>query len=291
MSNEGSTATPRPDGAADRVADAVADHPWLEQLTQAGWLAKGVVYTLMGLTALQIARQDPTSKDASPEGSIGRVAEAPLGSALLIVLTLGLLLYVVWRVLSVAVIRGNDLADWADRAGYAFSAAFYVVLAWTAAKAASSGVDPEGSNSVERVSSTLLANSVGRWLLAIGGLIAMGIGAYFAIHKGLQRSFVDDLKGVRSSPSENEPKRAAVLVAGMIGWTGRGLVTGLVGFFVTRAAVRFDASEARGFDRSLRQVAGTSTGSVLVLLCAAGLVSYGVFCLSSYRLRSLAEST
>ena len=52
----------------------------------------------------------------------------------------------------------------------------------------------------------------------------------------------------------------------------------LVGFFVTRAAWRFDPSDARGFDRALRAAANTSLGAVLVWLAALGLVLYGAFC-------------
>ena len=119
----------------------------------------------------------------------------------------------------------------------------------------------------------------------------MAVGAYFAVHKGLQRSFVDDLDGVQSTPHAQQPKRSAVLIMGVIGWVGRGVVTIFVGYFVTRSAVRFDESDARGFDRALRQVAGTGTGSTLVLLSAAGLIAYGLFCLSSARFRTLKESS
>lgn len=277
-------------GVADTVDDAVADNEWLERVTQVGWVAKGVVYTLMGLTALEIARQDPTAEDASPEGSIGRVAEAPLGRLLLTVLTVGLILYFAWRILSVAVIRGNGWKEWADRIGYTFSALFYLVLAFSAGKAAISGVDPGGSNSVESISRSLLDTTPGRWLLGIGGVITMAVGAYFAIHKGLQRSFADDLDGVNADIGKNATKRQALLISGIIGWIGRGIVTAMVGFFVLRSAYRFDSNDARGFDRALRKVAGTSTGSTLVLVCAVGLIAYGVFCFFSHRFRSLDES-
>lgn len=275
---------------ADAVHNAVSDNTWLERVTQMGWVAKSVVYTLMGLTALQIARQDPTEDNASPEGSIGRVAEAPLGRALLVVLTVGLVLYVSWRVLSVAVIRGHGVSEWADRFGYSLSAIFYLVLAFSAGKAAISGIEPEDSNSVESISTTLLDITTGRWLLGIGGIVTMVVGVYFAVHKGLQRSFAADLYGVDASFSANETKRKALLISGIIGWVGRGVVTIMVGFFVLRSAYRFDSNDARGFDRALRQVAGTSTGSTLVFLCAVGLLAYGVFCFFSHRFRRLEES-
>ncbi len=275
------------DSVADSVDDAVDDNPWVERLTQWGWIAKSAVYTLMGLTALQISRQSAPDDEASPEGSIGRVAEAPFGRAVLVVLTAGLVLYFAWRILSVVTIHGNELSDWADRVGYSFSGLFYLLLAWTAGKAAFTGVQPKKSNSVESLSKSLLDMTAGRWLLGVAGLATIAVGVYFIVHKGVQRSFADDLDGVSATPAGNEPKRRALLISGVIGWIGRGIVTSLVGYFVVRSAVRFDPDDARGFDRSLRQIAGTSLGSGLVLVCAVGLIAYGVFCFFSRRFRSL----
>lgn len=286
-SAETATGSSSGNDVAGRVDDAVDGHPWLERLTAVGWIAKGIVYTLMGLTAVQIARQSPTTDDASPEGALGRISDAPFGRVLLGILTIGLLLYSVWRVLSVALIRGRGTSAWADRVGYGFSALFYLALAWTAGRAAVRGHRPGRSSSVERYSRSALEMSGGRVALGLAGLVTMAVGAYFIAKKGIARSFTDDLDGVVTNPSDNEPERGAIVVLGVAGWIGRGVVTILVGFFVTRAAWRFDPNEARGFDQSLRQVAETSTGSMLVLACAVGLIAYGVFCLASYRLRSL----
>jgi hypothetical protein len=218
---------------------------------------------------------------------VAAIADAPVGRPLLALLAAGLLLYVIWRLLSIAVIRGNGLEEWGDRIGYAFSAIFYVLLAYTAGKAAFTGIDPEESNTVERLSRSAMEMSAGRVLVGAAGLVTIGVGLYFIIHKGVQRSFTDDLAGVRPDPRDNEPKQSAVVVAGVFGWVGRGMVTVFVGYFVVRSAVRFDPDDARGFDQSLRQVAGTGLGSAVVLACAVGLLAYGVFCLVSYRFRQL----
>jgi len=287
VSNPASTTD---DSVADTIDDVVDDHPWLERVFQIGWLAKGVVYTLMGFTATQIAQQDAAAKgEASPAGSIALIADVPVGRLLLAVLTIGLSLYTTWRLLSVAIIRGNDVAQWGNRIGYTFSGLFYLVLGYTAGRAAYTGVDPEESNTVERLSASVMEMTGGRTVAGLAGVVTICVGLYFAVHKGVQRSFVEDLTSVRADPRDNEPKRAGLVVAGVIGWIGRGYVTVLVGFFVLRAAVRFDADEARGFDRSLRQVAGTGLGSALVLASAVGLIAYGVFCFVSYRFRTLSD--
>jgi hypothetical protein len=72
-----------------------------------------------------------------------------------------------------------------------------------------------------------------------------------------------------------------------VGWFGRGVVTVLVGFFVTKAAIEADTDDARGFDRALREVATSDLGTLAVATAAAGLVVYGVFCFVSMRHQEL----
>ena len=287
--SEGATSSGgRAETIADNVDDAVVENPVLEQLTRLGWIAKGIVYLLMGGTAISIAQQKPATGEASPKGALDQVIDQPGGRLLLGVLAIGLVLYVLWRVLSIAVIRSNDLAAWADRIGYAFSAGFYVVLAWAAARSALMGVDPDRDNTVERLSRSLMDSTVGRGTVMVAGVLTFLVGAFFVVHKGIQRSFTDDLRGV-GGRHDDEAVDHVLVAAGVIGWIGRGVVTMLVGFFVTRAAWRFDPDDARGFDGALRQVATSSTGTVLVWITAIGLVVYGGFCLLSHRRRHLKE--
>ena len=39
-----------------------------------GWVAKGIVSSLMGVAAMNVAAQTESGNEASPEGAIGRVA-------------------------------------------------------------------------------------------------------------------------------------------------------------------------------------------------------------------------
>ncbi len=261
--------------------------PWLEWLTRTGWAAKGVVYLLMGLTAVNIVRLQPTDDEASPEGALARVMERSGGRLLLLILGVGLLLYVLWRVLTVVMIAGNDLSHWLDRAGYTFSGLFYLALAWTALTSVLRDERPEDGNTIERISRALMDTQWTRVLLGVGGLVTIGVGLYFLVHKAGRRAFTDDLDEVDRTIGANDAYGRAVLLAGVVGWTGRAIVTALVGFFVTRAAVRFDASEARGFDRALNEAATTDLGAVLVGCAAAGLIVYGAYCLLSIPHRCL----
>lgn len=286
-----STAGLRTDGddVADGVNDAVRERPWLETVGQLGWVAKGFVYLLFGATATQIARQEPSDDEASPSGALNRVLEQPGGRILLSVMAVGLVLYFLWRVLSVAVIRGSDLSAWAHRVGYGFSAGFYALLALTAARTVQRGSESGGESTVEQLSKSLLETGWGRVLVTAGGVITIAVGLVFMVHKGIMRSFTEDLHGV--DESDDEAIDWVVITAGVAGWIGRGVVTILVGFFVARSAIRFDPDDARGFDGALRKVATTTTGELLVWVSAVGLMLYGAFCVFSHRYRRIEDNS
>lgn len=268
---------------ADEVEKAVEDRPWITPLLRIGWLAKGAVYILMGLTTLTIGRQEPTADDASPEGALAQIEGSPAGPVLLAVLGIGLVLYLVWRLISVVLVKGHDVRDWLDRIGFTASAAFYGVLAYTAIRSTIVRDQPEDSNTVEDLSKTMLESGTGRWVLLLAGAVAFTVGVYFVLEQGLRRSFLKDLHFEGASIVE----RRVVSWTGIVGWIGRGVVTSLVGFFVLRAAWQVDHDDARGFDRSLREVATTSLGRVVVFGVGVALIVYGMFCVASLRHRKL----
>lgn len=265
---------PATEKVTEKAEQAVEEHPWLEHLARFGWLSKGAVYALMGLTAFTIGRRRPTTDDASPEGAVAQLRSSSFGTALICALVVGLVLYVAWRLLSAGLIRGNGAKDWANRVGYLFSAGFYAVLALTAISAVMKPKDTKDKNTVERLSAWMLGHPLGRWALLVAGLVVIGIGVFFIIDKGIKKSFLKELD-LSKTP---EAERKAIRTAGTVGWISRGVATAAVGFFVAQAAWRYDAHDARGFDNAFRELATHEIGSIAVLVTGLALVVYGIFC-------------
>jgi hypothetical protein len=262
------------ESVSEKAEETVDEHPWLERLARFGWIAKGTVYALMGLTAFTIGRGRPTNDDASPEGAVAQLRSTSFGAALIWALVVGLVLYVAWRLLSAALIRGGDLRSWLDRVGYLFSACFYALLAFTAISAVMRAEDTTDKNTVERLSAWLLAQPVGRWVLLAAGILVIGIGVFSIVEKGVKQSFLEEL----DLGDAEEAERKAISTAGTVGWISRGVATAAIGFFVAQAAWRYDADNARGFDNAFRELATHEAGSIAVLLTGLALVVYGVFC-------------
>jgi hypothetical protein len=74
---------------------------------------------------------------------------------------------------------------------------------------------------------------------------------------------------------------------GQAGYVARGVVFGLVGIFVCKAAMDYQPGEAGGFDVALKSIAGAPFGQFLLILAAVGLVCFGAYCLAEARYRRL----
>jgi hypothetical protein len=272
---------------SERVQDVAHRHPSLVTAARFGWIAKGVVYALVGVLAVPIAiqglqadRARDRGTQASQLGAVTEIGQNSVGTIALWIIAIGLALYVLWRLVSIMLPAENSAKAWVTRAGYLISALTYALLAWTAVSFALNARSANGKNTedakVERFTRDLMDMTAGRWLVGAIGVGVIGAGIYFLI-KGVRASFRDELDPAGVGPVPHE----TIVTLGRVGWIGRGIVMGLVGGFLIRAAVEFRPSEAKGFDGSLREVTETAIGPFIVGVAAVGLIVYGLFCVIS----------
>lgn len=270
-----------------KVEEVAHRHPGLVAFSRLGWVAKGVVYLVLGALAIPIALESSGTDgaaqggtEASQTGAVTKIADSSFGELALYVIAFGLALYVVWRLVSVVLPAENSAKAWFTRAGYLASAAAYSALAWSALSFARHTRAPSGAESedakVERFTRELLEKTGGRWLVGALGVAVICVGAFFVV-KGLRATFRDELEPRGVGPIRYE----TIVTLGRIGWVGRGIVMALIGWFLTRAAVQFRPEEAKGFDGALRDVTGSALGTFLVGFAAVALMVYGLFCVIS----------
>jgi hypothetical protein len=274
------------------VGRVTAEHPGLVKLGWVGWFAKGVVYLIAGFLALAVAAKasgwaEATSatgnQEASPTGAIKTVAGSPGGTVLLWLLALGLILYAAWRLVSAFLPGDTGAKAVVQRIGYVVSAVIYATFAISAvALARHSSKDQNGNSKVTDISASFMAHTAGRWLIGAVGLIIVATGLY-RIYKGVTMDVNNelDLSGMSAT------RRVWTERLGAIGEIGRGIGIGLVGFFMVRAAVQYDAAEATGLDGALRRLATHSWGVVVVVVVGLGFVAYGAFCVATFNRRRL----
>ncbi|WP_279105310.1 DUF1206 domain-containing protein [Gordonia paraffinivorans] len=257
-------------GAVDRATDS----SWFERVARAGHAVSGLVHLLIAYIIVRLAFGDGGSADQS--GALGMFADSTGGRIALWVATVAFAGLALWRFAEAIVGphptepgRGDNdgLEDWVDR-GKAFSVGLvFVGFAWTAARFAMGGGTSSGEQNAG-LTARLMESGAGKFVVVVAGLVIIGVGGYH-VYKGVRRKFLDDLtiSGDRGAT-----------VAGVIGYCGKGTVLVGTGVLVLVAVATADPSKASGLDATVKSLSGLPAGQVLMLLAAAGIAAYGVYC-------------
>jgi hypothetical protein len=263
--------------SAQAAARDAADSQAVDRLARVGWAAKGALYGLIGVLAIQIPA-GLGGKTTNQQGAMRTVADETGGTLLLVLLALGFAAYAAWRAVEAASGRGAEGTG--KRLGAAVSGAIHVGLAGAAiALAIGAG---SGSSGPDSVTARVMELPLGVWLVGAVGVGIVGVGAYNA-WEGVSRKFEECLRIGEMAPRE----RSVVRVMGIAGLVARGVVFALIGAFLVKAAVEFDPKDAIGLDGALAKVANQTYGRWLLALAALGLLCYAAFCVVQARYRRI----
>ncbi|MFD4241625.1 DUF1206 domain-containing protein [Streptomyces sp. NPDC058525] len=244
-----------------------------EVVARCGLVARGVLYVLVGLLALRVAFGGG-GPEADRTGALQELTRQPLGGFLVWAVGIGVVCMMLWR-LSEAVFgaAGPDGDKAGKRLASAARAVFYGAVAFSVLSfAAGSGGGQSGDEQSRDTTARVMELPGGPWWVgAAGAAIAVG-GAVIAVRAAM-RTFLKHLKTDRMP----QGVRKAVEFVGVTGGVARGAVFAAAGAFVVYAAVRFDPSEAKGVDDTLRAFTLTPAGPWLLVLVAAGLMLFGLF--------------
>jgi hypothetical protein len=261
---------------------------WYAGVARAGLVAKGISYGLVGVLAVGVAVGEG-GKTTSRNGALATLADESWGTILLVLLALGFAAYALWRFVQAVFERETDedgakgeAKEWGKRAGYVGRGLIYAGLTYSTIRLLTrSGAQESQNEKAQQTASTVFDWPAGRWLVAIAGLVIVGAGLW-NLYRGLSRKFEEKWRGGMSSAERMWGGRA-----GVVGHVARGIVFGLIGGFLTKAAVEYDPNDAIGLDGALQKVAQAPYGPWLLGLTAAGLVAYGLFCLVDARYRDV----
>ena len=265
-------------GAAARAADST----WLSRAARVGLAARGLVYVLIGLLAIEVARGGAARTDQ--QGALRKIAEQPFGRTMLWLVGAGFLAYGLWR-LGEGIWGRREESDekkrTVKRIESVASGVIYLVLCVTAVRIAS-GSAGGGGSSEQSLTARLLEAPGGQTILVVIGLVLIGVAMALA-WRGLTTDFEQQLRcGEMSSTTY-----AVVRRLGQVGYVSRGLVVGLVGGLVVKAALGQEPDQPAGLDVALERLVSAPFGQLLLPVAAAGLVCFGVYSFAEVRYRRL----
>ena len=252
-------------------------------LARAGLAARGVMYGLIGIIAVQIAL-GTTHRQADRSGAVRLVAATPFGSVILWLLVIGFAGLTLWRLSEAAYgAAGPGGNKTGQRLVNLAKAVIYGFVTWGILKFALGLGAPASSNTQSRdLTATAFRYSGGRFAVAIAGAVIVGTGFYLA-YQAYRARFLRDLR----MGSASERTREVVTWLGKAGGIARGAVFVTIGIFLVVAAIDARPRQAKGIDSALVTLARTPAGPWLLGLVALGLVMFGIYSCCEARWRQV----
>jgi hypothetical protein len=262
---------------AERIGRGADRSRGMDWAIRAGLVAYGVVHLLVGWLALQLAFGDRSEK-ASNKGAMQELAQQPFGEVLVWAIAIGMFLLVIWRVLEVFV-GHQEKDEGADRmkarAVSGLKAGLYAAVGVSALSVAlGSGKSGGGTKWTQ----TVMDWPAGQWIVAAVGLAVIIYGANH-VRKGFTESYAKHLDAEGKSGQSGK----AYLLFGKIGYIGKGIAIAIVGGLILYGGISEDASKSGNLDQALHKVLTYPFGVVLLVVMAAGIICYGLFCFARAR--------
>jgi Domain of Unknown Function (DUF1206) len=247
-------------------------------LARAGLTARGIIYILIGWVAILVA-VGQSSHEADQQGALQLLAGQPFGAVLLWLLGIGFAGYSLWRLSEAAFGVTGDGRRAGPRLKSLARALVYAGFAYLTFQVISGGQSSQAGKQQDWTA-RVMHHPGGRWVVGIIGAIVVIVGLALVV-EGVRRKFVKYLRTSEMRP----PVRSVIVRLGIIGSAARGLIFALAGALVIGAAITYDPSKAGGIDKALRTLRDQPFGEFLLILGAAGLITFGVYGLCEARWR------
>ena len=247
--------------------------PWIERLARVGYAAKAVLYTVIGMLALQSAL-GPGGKTIGSRGALSTLVRQDFGALILIVIAAGLFGYATWRIIEAILDpehRGTSAKGLALRASFVARGVVHAALGVQAVRLAT-GTGRGRGQAVETWTGRALDAPFGPWLVVGAGLAVAGYGIY-----QLYRAWAAKLSRQLDLAQLSREAGSWVIKVCRFGIAARGIVFGICGWYLVRAGIAHDAAAAADTGEALGAIHRQPFGAWLLAVVAAGLVAYGAY--------------
>ena len=269
---------------ASAVSEAVPDvKPWVCRMVRIGYIAKGLIYALIGVLAFRLAFGLDGGRVTDSSGVLRTLLGQPFGLVLLSIIGVGILFYAGWYIVEAWTDTRRKGSTWRgkiDRALTVLKAIVYGLIGLEALRIVF-GIRGSSATADDYARETM-RYPLGELFLALVGLGLLAYGV-LEIRKAWLARFDDDFDAARA-----RREAAWVLNVGRAGVGARGVILTLMGFGLMRAGFEERANKARGFADSLWTLFSQPSGSWLLGAVAAGLICFGIFQLLHARYARLA---
>lgn len=246
-----------------------------KEFAQAGLIAKGTVYCLLGLLVFMAAFNivGRSANNTDKDGVFDFVLQQTGGQIIMGLIVVGLICYCIWRGIQAfgdSKNKGNDAKGIFLRARYLFSGLVYGSLAFAAIKALVSNTS-DSDDEKQQMVGELLTKPFGEWLVGIVAAILLGVGI-FQIWYGFSERYKKLVEKVGQSDNTK-----LLMTAGKVGYVARGIVWLLLAWLFLKAALNANSSKAGDTSKAFDFLQEAAYGSYLLGAVGLGFICYGAF--------------
>jgi hypothetical protein len=261
---------------AEVAAEATVRRPVIRKLARFGFLAKGVLFIVVGALAVMLSSGLPDGRIADPTGALAVIARQSLGRALLLLFIVGAVGHGVWNLLRGIADIDDARRNWLGilRRSIAVGiGVFYVGLALTALEIVLAARVTEGPSQAEETLVFVLLGIpfFGALLVFLIGLGVIGAGL-FECYNGVSGRF----RGVYRTWEISAPHMVFIMVLGVLSFTARAVILMIIGYYFVTAAVWDGPNGSIGLDAALFALAENAYGRVFLFAAGIGLFAHGV---------------
>ncbi|MBA2394243.1 MAG: DUF1206 domain-containing protein [Ktedonobacteraceae bacterium] len=272
---------------AQNSARRAATSHWVTMFARFGYAAKGIVYLIIGVLAVQLAAGRGGAA-TDQRGALRTIYEQPFGKFLLVVVAIGLIAFALWSFIQALFDtenKGKDAKGILGRVGYAIVGISYGLLGIGSIQLAL-GTGTGGKNSTTSTqdwTGKILHYPAGVFLVVLLGLIVLGVAGYL-----LYRAYSANFKKKLNLQEMHGQVRKWGVYLGRFGYAAMGAVFCIIGLFLIIAAVQHNPNDAKGLDSALQVVLHQPFGPILLAIIALGLFAYGAYSFVEARYRRMA---
>jgi hypothetical protein len=257
--------------------------PWVGRLVRLGYLAKGLIYALIGVLAVRVALGMRGGRLTDASGILITLLHQPFGRVMLALIGVGIIAYAayyIFEALADTRHRGGGVKGWLERSLTVVKAVVYGAIGVEALNIVLRDRPPSGG--AEKNAQLVMRLPLGDVLLI---LIGIGIVIYGVTQlKMVWQGEVDD------DIDESRVRREArwLLPFGRFGIAARSGILLIMGGTLLWSGLRERPSDADGYSEALRTIA--SFNPWLLAAMGAGLVCFGVYQLLHARYARIADA-
>lgn len=259
----------------------------IERLARLGYASKALIYAIVGGLAIAAAA-NRGGRVTDTSGALRVLLGQPFGRILLVVLTVGLLGYALWRVLDAIKDpdrHGTGFSGLVKRVGHVVRALVYGALGLEAIRLLR-GMSGSKSDETRLWTARVMDLPLGDWLVGLAGAVIVIYGVTEVIDSFKQKR--DPLVDYGAIPGSY---RTALTRICSFGVGSRGAILVVVGIALVRAAFQHDPSEASSTRESMITLAGVVEGRWALGAIGAGLLAYAVDQMVHARYRRIRQVT